>query len=398
MAGPPWIFPNPPRPLASSVATMSLLLTFTEDRVDVSIRKEEAIREILRNACAHKEIVILETPYMRFETSFLRLEESRFHCYANMSLEEAKFGLRSPDLKVRFPCGHHFYEGAVKLCGLGRAENKPTLVLGIPSILEDGEVRRAHRVERVGRVAVTFSTRKYQLLVGNLVNISTTGLRMFLTRDYEDGELLMGDVIHVAFTLADTIKINAKVQICYVKENGFGAEFKPPLSGDVLERLSRWCFQKREEAKALEQAATNQVAPSAPSRGIELILVSGSVELGEQLGAILPGELPPLRRIPPTIQAIRDLGLTQKALVLFHVDSPSWETRKRIKTLGEALPPALPFVLIGTGLENGPLFDLGAEMKAAWTYILPETIGSLFPRLLQGICRKCFPVEKADIT
>ena len=372
---------------------MTLLTIFSEDRVDVSIRKEEAIREVLRNACARKEIAILATPYMRFETCFIRLEESRIHCHANMSLEEAKFGLRSPELKVRFPSGHHFYEGAVKLLGLGRAEGKPTLVLELPSVLEDGEARRAHRVNRVGRISITFNTRKYQLLVGSLMNISTTGLRMFLGGQYEDGEIRVDDVIHVAFSLTETIKLNVKVKIRYLKENTVGAEFKPPLTGELLERLSRWCFQKREETVVLEQAATIQTERSVAANGAELILVSGSNDLAVQLSAILPADLPPLRRIPPTIQAIRDLGSAPKTLVLFHVDSPSWETRKRIKTLGEALPPAMPFVLIGTGLETSQLFDLGSEMQAAWTYTLPETIGTLFPRLLQGICRKCFPPD-----
>jgi hypothetical protein len=372
---------------------MTILSTILEGRVDVAIRKDEAIREILRNACEHREIAILETPYMRFETSFVRLEAARFHCLANMGLEEAKFGLRSPDLKLRFPCGHHFYEAGVTLFGLGRADNRATLVLGIPPVLEDGETRGAYRAERIGRIAVTFSTRKYQLLMGNLVNISTSGIRMSFSRHYEEGELLEGDVIHVAFTLTDTIRLNAKVRIRYLKDYTFGAEFTPALGGELLERLSRWCFQKREEALAMEQVAASRTVPQVATGEAELILVSPSNELGEQLRTILAGDLPPLRRIPPTIQAIRDLGAAPKTLVLFHVDSPSWETRKRIKTLGEALPSSLPCVLIGTGLESSQLFDLSAEMKAAWAYVLPETPGTLFPRLLHGICKKYFPSQ-----
>jgi hypothetical protein len=141
----------------------------------------------------------------------------------------------------------------------------------------------------------------------------------------------------------------------------------------------------------MERIAASRTDPPVTAGEAELILVSTSHDLGERLRAILTGSLPPLRRIPPTIQAIRDLGGARKTLVLFHVDSPSWETRKRIKTLGEALPSTLPCVLIGTGPENTRLFDLGAEMRAAWTYVLPETPGNLFPRLVQGICRKCFP-------
>ncbi len=333
----------------------------------------------------------MSTPYMRFETSFLRLEETLFHGHANMDLEDAKYGLRSADLKFRFPYAEHFYEGATRLLGLGRAKGRPSLQLAIPTVLEDGDYRRGYRAERVGRIPVTFSTRKYDLLNGTLVNISTSGLRLFLNRNCEEDELQVDDVIHVAFALSDAIRINTKVKVRFVRDKVFGAEFRPALDGALLERLSRWIFQKREEdLLAHAQVAIAEPAAAAAGRAA-LVLFSSSVALGEQLAALLPGELPPLLRVAPTIQSVRDLGSGRRALVLFHVDSPSWETRKRIKALADALRPSRPFVLIGTGLEPGPLFEMGTELKAAWTYPLQPQPGSFFARLLQGIFRKHFP-------
>ncbi|MGA2081311.1 MAG: PilZ domain-containing protein [Holophaga sp.] len=363
-----------------------------EDQVNASIRNEELIREVLDQACDHSEIAILATPYMRFESCFLRLEEGMVHCHASMDLEDAKFGLRSPDLKIRFPHGQHFYEGATRLMGLGRAKGRPSLQLAIPVVLENGDYRRSYRVERVGRVPITFSTRRYDLLTGTLVNISTTGIRLYLNRDYEDGEMLVDDLVHVAFTLADDIRINAKVKVRHLRERTFGAEFRPPLEGDLLERLSRWAFQKREEdILALGRAAARTPGEPAQESAAELILLSPSAELGERLAPLLAGVLPPLRRAAPTIQSVRDLGPVRKALVLLHVDSASWEARKRVRTLAEALPATLPKVLIGTGVDTAALFELGNELKAAWTYPLQPTPGSIFPRLLQGIYRKHFP-------
>jgi hypothetical protein len=311
-----------------------------------------------------------------------------------MDLEDAKYGLRSPELKVRFPHAEHFFEGATRLLGLGRAEGRQSLQLGIPAQLEDGDYRRAYRAEHVGRVQVTFSTRKYELLLGTLVNISTSGLRLYLNRDYEEDELLVDDQIHVAFTLAGSIRINAKVLVRYVKDKVFGAEFRPPLSGALLEDLSRWVFQRREnDLLALGRGVLPELpgAKPDPAAGAELILFSSSSELGEQLAALLALDLPPLRRVPPIIQSVREFGPSSRALVLFHVDSPSWETRKRLRTLTEALPAAMPFVLIGTGLDAGQLSELGGELKAAWTYPLQPNPGSIFPRLLRGIFRKHFP-------
>jgi len=367
-----------------------------EDGVEPTIRNVSLIRDVLDQACARNQILILATPYMRFETSFLRLEEGLFHAHANMDLEDAKYGLRSPDLKMRFPYAERFYEGSSRLLGLGRALGRPSLQLALPCLLEDGDYRAAYRAERVGHVPVTFSTRKYQLLSGTLVNISTSGLRLFSGRAYESDELMVGDVIHVALALGDSIRINTQVKVRHVRDKVFGAEFRPALDGALLESLARWVFRRREEDMQahVRQAAAGEAPRPArpdPESGTELVLVSGSAALGEQLGALLPAGLPPLRRVTPSIQSVRELGTVRQALALFHVDSPSWETRKRLKALVEALGPTVPYVLIGSGVESAFLFELGAELKASWTYPLQANPGSIFPRLLLGIIRKHFP-------
>ena len=359
------------------------------ERTEATIRNAGLIREALYKACARNEIAILSTPYLRFETCFLLLEASQFHCHANMELEDAKYGMRSPELSIRFPYGQHFYQGATRLLGLGRALGRQSLMLSIPAILEDGEYRRAYRVTRVGRVPVTFSTRKYELLSGHLVNLSTSGVLVHFSRDYEEGELLVGDTIHLAFGLNDSLRINTRVNIRHVRERLFGAEFRPPLEDELLEDLSRWVFQRREAeifAQAPGPAAKDEETPEAG-----LVLVSASAELGERLAALVPAGLPPLRRVAPTLQSVKDLGPSRKALVILHADSAAWEARKRLRTLAEALPAALPRVLIGTGVDPGHLAEMGAEVKASWTYPLQASPGSIFGRLLLGIFRKHFP-------
>jgi hypothetical protein len=215
----------------------------------------------------------------------------------------------------------------------------------------------------------------------------------------EVDELRVGEDIHVAFTLGGTIRINAKVQVRYIKEKVFGAEFHPPLAGGVLEQLARWAFQRQEEdtAFAMARAITAQETGAAdPGQGqgpAELVLVSASAELGERLTGLLAELLPPLRRVAPTIQSIRDLSPGRPTLVLFHLDSAAWESRKRLRMLAESLPAGLPSVVLGTGVETGLLFEMSSEIKASAAYLLPENPGTLFPRLLQGVCRKHFPVQ-----
>lgn len=364
---------------------------------DATIRRADRVREILGQACARRSIVILTTPYLRVESCFLRLEGDRVHCLASMDLEDAKYGLRSPDLRVRFPSGGQFYEGATRLLGLGRVDGRPSLQVAIPTALGNGDWRRAVRVERVGRVPVTLSTRKYDLVQGRLVNISTTGVAVHLLQDPGDSGPAVNDRLHVDFVLAGGPRIVAKVLVRHLRDRSFGAEFLPVLPDDLLDALGQWVFKRREEdvlAQGLEAARLDAGARTVGAEsgaGGEVILISSSLELGERLAALLGDGMPPLRRVAPTIQSVRDLPVTGKVLFLLHADSAAWEDLKRLRALAEALPAGLPRVLVGTGPDSGALFELGTELKAAWTYPLPGNPGNLFARLLMGIFRKHFP-------
>ncbi len=214
-----------------------------------------------------------------------------------MELEDAKYRHALPELSIRFPYGQHFYQGATRLLGLGRALGRQSLMLAIPATLEDGEYRRAYRVTRVGRVPVTFSTRKYELLSGHLVNISTSGVLVHFSRDYEEGELLVGDTVHVAFGLNDSLRINARVNIRHVRERLFGAEFRPPLEEEVLEGLSRWVFQRR-EAEVFAQAP-GPAPKEEDTQEAGLILVSASAELGNAWRPSCLRACPPCAGWPP---------------------------------------------------------------------------------------------------
>ena len=365
-----------------------------ESQEFATIRRADLVREILGQACARRGMVILTTPYLRFESSFLRLEDDRVHCLATMDLDDAKYGLRSPDLRIRFPNGRHFYEGATRLLGLGRVDGRQSLQVAVPAALGNGNTRRTYRVERVGRVPVTLSTRRYDLVQGRLVNVSTTGVAVHLLQDPGDAGPAAGDRIHVDFTLAGGLRINARVQVRHLRDRVFGAEFQPPLADDLLETLAQWVFQRREEDilnQGLETRLEGAARPAEPGAGGEAILVSSSQELGERLAALMGSGMPPLRRVAPTIQSVRELPVAGRVIFLLHADSASWEGLKRLRALAEALPPGPPRVLVGTGLESGALYELGTELKAAWTCPLPANPGTMFARLLMGIFRKHFP-------
>ncbi len=359
------------------------------------IRNPEAVRDALRQVCARGELLILVTPYMRFESSFLRLDDDALHVTASMSREDAQFGLRSPDLRMRFPYAFTFLDGATAVRGLGMVRGRPSLKLAIPESLEDEDHRGAYRVERVGRVPVTFSTRKYDLLSGSLVNISTTGARIYAQREFEEDEVQVENTVMVTIPLEPDIHINSKCVVRYVQGRSMGLEFKPRLESPLLEHLARWAFKKKEEdfarhahrLEAAEGAAARDGGPASRAEGV--ILVSSFGALEDRLRELL-AELPALARVPPTIQALKDLGPMTNCLLLLHVPSLGMDERRRLRSLAEPLAGRAPFVLLGTDVESGPLQHLGVELKAAASYVLGPNPGTFFPRLLQGIIRKHF--------
>src|ERR1035438_3182601 len=67
------------------------------------IRNSETIAEIISRACGRHEMLILVTPYLRFESSFVRNDKTEIQVAATMSREDATYGLRNAGLKMRFP-------------------------------------------------------------------------------------------------------------------------------------------------------------------------------------------------------------------------------------------------------------------------------------------------------
>ncbi|MDR3682381.1 MAG: PilZ domain-containing protein [Geothrix sp.] len=359
------------------------------------IRNTETISEIISRACGRREMLILVTPYLRFESSFLRLDQTEIQVAATMSREDATYGLRSAGLKMRFPNGITFLEAATELKGFGMSDGRRTLRLTIPEILQEEDHRGSYRVDRVGRVPVTFSTPKYDLVTGTLVDISTTGARIYSTRDFEEGEFLPGDDMAVTIQLTDLIRINTKAKLRHVHGRTWGVEYRPQLDEQLLHPLSRWVFEKREED--LERM-TRRGVETAPLAGVSLpqasppqglILASGDAALETALQDLLGG-FQPLRRVPPTMSALKEALNQRPALVLYHMPSLSLDERRRLKPMVEALQGRVPFLLLGTAVEGGALLALGSEVKAAVSIVFHPERGIFFQRLVQGILRRLY--------
>lgn len=360
------------------------------------IRNPETIAEIFARACDRRELLILVTPYLRFESSFLKLEEAEVQVTATMGREDAMYGLRSAELRMRFPHSISFLEAPTALKGFGMFDGRRTLRLAVPELLQEEDHRGAYRVDRVGRVPVTFSTPKYDLVTGTLVDLSTTGARIYSTRDFAEGEFQPGDDMAVTIQLTDTIRINTKVKLRHIHGRTFGVEYRPQLDEHILHPLSRWIFEKREEdlERIVRRGVETAGNPVEGGRNVAqmptgLILVSADAGLEAMLQELLGG-LQPVRRIAPTMPALKEAFAQKPALVLYHVPSLGLDERRRLKPMVETLQGRVPFLLLGTGIEGGPLLELGTELKAAVSIVFNPERATFFQRLVQGVLRRTY--------
>jgi len=212
-----------------------------------ALKRPEAIQDVLAQACARNELVILVTPYLRFESFFVALGKDELQVAATMSREDASFGLRAAELKLRFPMGLGFMEAPVKLLGLGVHEGRRTLRLSLPKALQENDHRTEYRADRVGRVTVTYAAPRGDLLQAARVDLNTRGARIHTQKDLAATTLQVGSVLILSIPLADDLQIEARGEIRHMGPRTIGLEFTPRLPEEVEAPLSRWVFQRREE-------------------------------------------------------------------------------------------------------------------------------------------------------
>ena len=199
----------------------------------------------------------------------------------------------------------------------------------------------------------------------------------------------------VTIQLTDIIRINAKVKLRHVHGRTLGVEYRPQLDDHLIHRLSRWVFEKREEdleriaRRGVEPASSAGPGKAVASRPSGLLLVSGDGVLGTTLQELLGG-LQPLRRVPPTMAALKDALHQKPALVLYHVPNLSLDERRRLKPMVETLQGRVPFLLLGTAMEGGALLELGSELKATVSIVFNPERATFFQRLVLGVLRRTY--------
>ncbi len=354
------------------------------------LKRQEDIRDVLAQACARRELLILATPYLRFESSFVALDGNELHVLATMTRDDAVYGLKTSDLKMRFPQGMGFYETSVQMLGLGLHEGRRTVRLSLPKVVQENDQRVAYRVERVGRVEVTFSTPKPDLFTATLLDLSTSGARIHIHQDLPEDSLYPGDRILVSIPLNAEIHIQSGALVRHMQGRRLGLHYQPEPSAELLEPLSRWVFLRREEererlARRLELAERPESRGSFPELGI--LLISADPELETALRACLE-EIRTLTRLAPTAQALKEALQAKPSLAIFHVGGAGLDERRRLKTLLDIAQRKVPTLLLATEVDGATLFELAGEWKASSAMSWHPGRGAFLQSLVRGMIRR----------
>ena len=354
------------------------------------LKRPDAIREILGQACARNELLILTTPYLRFESNFVGLEVGELHAAATMSRDDATFVLRSQELRIRFPVGLGFMEAPTRLLGLGLFGGRRTVRLALPKVLYENDDRAEYRVERVGRVDVTCGTIRGDLLQTALVDLSTRGARLHTRTDVAATGLQPGSALFLSIPVDDDLRLEARGEVRHVGPRMLGLEFVPPLPPEVQEPLSRWVFQRREEdqerlAQRVELGLRRPGPPPAIGGGPPGILMAGGDAALESALAAAFKDFLPLVRIPLAAQAVKDALRSGPLLALFVLDGPGLDQRRRVKALVELAVPRVPVLLLGLGVDGDTLYQAGVAWKVASSLAWTSGRGAFLVRLARGI-------------
>lgn len=363
-------------------------------------RKSDEILHLLSLAAARRELLILATPYLRYESTFLAVQDGEIQVLATMSREDAQYGLRSGALKIRFPQGLGFFEAEVEVKGMGVFEGRRTLRLSMPKVLKESDQRVAYRVEQVGRVTLTFTSRRQDLLTAALTDLSTTGARFHTSRDIRPEDLEVGDRLLLSVPLEEDLRFDTPAVVRHMSLRTLGVEFDPPLPDPILQPLSRWVFLKREEARErlasrLELAPSTERPPTTlPPRGI---VFAGSDEaLAQAVQAALGPDLT-FARVGLALQPLKDALQVQPELMIFHVPSLGLDLRRRLKPLSELIHGHTPLLLLGTDVDGADLFDLAGELRASSALVWSPPRGVFLERLVRGIIRRHKGLDDAPL-
>jgi len=358
----------------------------------------QVLLEAIAELCDRKQSFILTTPYHTFPSRFIEMDGQDVLVRASMSQSVVQGVLNNYPLYMRFPWDLTTYGGSTRVLDYEAGEKTRNLRVLLPPAVTLDNTRGAYRVERVGRSTGAISSPELNLVRITLENISTNGAAVFCLEPLPPGAFQYGRLVDLSISLEQGPQLQAKGRICHLDGQAMGICFNPPLAGRALEDLSGWIQPRMEEDQrrwdnrmALRAISERNAQAREAPQGV-LLVGSDEAALGVVERALGPDL--PVRTVPAALAPFKEAISFHPPHLLIVVGSGLADETHRLRVMLEAVPPACPVVVIGTGAGLERVRTLAGEVRAARFMDLKVVHPVIFLKLVQGLIRRHWDPER----
>ena len=366
-------------------------LPFWEEAKPAGAILGPALEGVLDELCDRKQLLLLATPYLQYESRFLERTGDELRIRATMGREAVRHTLTQGPVRLRFPWALSFFSGPTRVLEYVQEEGRRSLRVEMPRHLVLDEQRRAFRVDRTGASGGAMSDAAGNIVRLSLESISITGAGAFCIEPLPPDRFQPGRMVDLSLSLEQGFVLVAPARICHLEGQSLGLVFQPPLPEKELQRLAAWIAPREQDARRrwenrAELRAKAELAARPRSAPAGVLLVSPDAGLKHQLAAILE-DLQPVRAISPAMIPFKEAAEAPPLLLLVDVRGEDIEGRYRLRALVEGSGIQAPVIVLGTSGEPEGARILASDLKAFYLDWNPQQ-DVFFRRLVQGLIQK----------
>jgi hypothetical protein len=351
-----------------------------------------SLQDALSDLCDRKQLLLLATPYLTFESRFIERAGPDLRIRATMSRNVVRHALNQQSLRLRFPWGLTFFAGATRILDYEEGDKAKFLRITAPTVLAPDDLRKAYRVEQVGRSTGALGSQELDLVRISLENISAHGIGVFCMEPLPSTGFQLGRRLNISLSLDHGPHLQATGRICHSTGQSLGLAFTPELAPATLAALNTWLEPRIEEAQrrwddraTLRAQAERAAQPKEPPGGI--LLVTSDGDLQAAVTAALNGTQS-LRCVPTALAPFKASMEQQPPLVLILGATGGLEESHRLRSMLETVSHTCPVVVLGSGTDMDSMRAFASEIRAT-LFLDRNTLNSaFFQRLLLGLIRK----------
>ena len=373
-----------------------------------TIKNPDEIRQFLLEACTKKELLVIITPYLKFESNFVHFDGHEVHVKTVSGGEDALNILNVSELNLRFPSKMEHLEATTRFNGLGTFEGSKTIKFAKPHSISVSGGRRSQRITSLQDAHADLTLKDNRKARATIADLSVEGAKLVLSMDLPHDAVEAKQRIKASLYLPNDLSFNSPATVRYRDYKTLGVEFSSDIPPSVIDYIFRRAFKEREiELERMSDHADLGAMAEAGAAAIDqldnvgILLVTRDDGLDLELEGIL-GTKWKYYRILPAGALMSDALTRRPRLIILHVANDHFAEAMLMRSLSELIPPSVPILLLGTGMDSDSLMQLGRDCKAISSMLWAPNKSAFLQRLAQGIMRKHYskgesPMAPAEV-